>query len=161
MAIQIDYFAAASDDEAAATANLESGLRSVPFDDESGADAPEYDVVPSQDVDPGLALGYLNELLTGVPVDEFVSNGWPAPVAVSDDEQKYVLAVDPGFVTLMSTREGPYDELAERWAAVEAPDGADEWNPRPRDLADFLAQFVALALKAQDEGKHVYCWLWP
>ncbi|QEH92471.1 hypothetical protein H7F30_00680 [Dermacoccus sp. PAMC28757] len=161
MALQIDYFAAASDEEAAATVNLESGLRSLPFDDESASPTTEYDVVASQDVDPGIALGYLNELLTGVTVEEFVTSGWPAPVAVSDDEQKFVLQVDPGFVALMSTREAPFDELAAQWAAAEAPEDADEWNPRPRDLADFLEGFVALALKSGHEGKHVYCWLWP
>lgn len=161
MALQIDYFTAASETEAAATADLESGLRSAPFDDESDAQTTEYDVVTSTDVDPGLALGYLNELLTGVPVEEFVSNGWPALVAVSGDEQKYVLAVDPGFVALMSTREAPFDDLAAQWAAVKAPKDADEWHPRPRDLADFLTQFVTLCLKAQDDGAQVYCWLWP
>ncbi|MBE7370395.1 hypothetical protein [Dermacoccus barathri] len=161
MALQIDYFAAATDEEAARTVDLESGLRSLPFDDESDSAAPEYDVVASQDVDPGLALGYLNELLTGVPVEEFLDSGWPAPVAVSADEQKFVLQVDPGFVALMSTREAPFDGLAAQWAAVEAPEDADEWNPRPLDLADFLAEFVALTLRAQDEGKHIYCWLWP
>lgn len=161
MALQIDYFAAASETEAAATADLETGLRSVPFDDESDTQTTEYDVVPTTDVDPGLALGYLNELLTGVPVEEFVSSEWPALVAVSSDEQKYVLAVDPGFVALMSTREGPCDELAAQWAAVEAPSDADEWNPRPRDLADFLTQFVALCRQAQADGTQVYCWLWP
>ncbi|AIF40064.1 hypothetical protein HX89_02795 [Dermacoccus nishinomiyaensis] len=161
MALQIDYFAAASDDEAAALVNLETGVRSIPFDDESDAPAVEYDVVPSQVVDPGLALGYLNELLTGVPVEEFVTNGWPALVATSDDEQKFVLQVDPGFVALMSTREGPFDDLAAQWAAVEAPEDADEWDADPRELGEFLAQFVALALTAGDEGKHVYCWLWP
>ena len=111
MALQIDYFAAATDEEAARTVDLESGLRSLPFDDESDSAAPEYDVVASQDVDPGLALGYLNELLTGVPVEEFLDSGWPAPVAVSADEQKFVLQVDPGFVALMSTREAPFDGL--------------------------------------------------
>ena len=161
MALQIDYFAAATDEEAARTVDLESGLRSLPFDDESDSAAPEYDVVASQDVDPGLALGYLNELLTGVPVQEFVTNGWPALVATSHDEQKFVLQVDPGFVALMSTREGPFDDLAAQWAAVEAPEDADEWDADPRELGEFLAQFVALALTAGDEGKHVYCWLWP
>ena len=72
MALQIDYFAAASDDEAAALVNLETGVRSIPFDDESDAPAVEYDVVSSQAVDPGLALGYLNELLGG-------TLGWQVP----------------------------------------------------------------------------------
>ena len=61
----------------------------------------------------------------------------------------------------MSTREGPFDDLSAQWAAVEAPEDADEWEAGPRELGEFLAQFVALALTAGDEGKHVYCWLWP
>ena len=46
-------------------------------------------------------------------------------------------------------------------APYEAPEDADEWDADPRELGEFLAQFVALALTAGDEGKHVYCWLWP
>lgn len=141
MAIQIDYFAASTDDEAAATINLEAGPRSE-----------SSDVVPSQDVDPGLALGYLNEVLTGVPVEEFLDGEWPALVAQSNDEQRFVLQVDPGFVTLMTTREGPYDDLAHQWAKAKAPDGADEWAPDSRDLADFLNDFAQLCFRAMDEG---------
>lgn len=146
MAIQIDYFTAPSDAEAAATADLEAGPR-----------AEREGVVTSQDVDPGLALGYLNELLTGVPVDEFVTNGWPSLVAESTDEQKFVLQVDPGFVVLMSTREAPFDGLAQQWAAVDA----DDWSPQVAHLTEFLAQFTALAQQAGSDAAHVYCWLWP
>lgn len=161
MALQIDYFTAASDAEAAALADLDAGVRAIPLNDESDSPAPTYDVASSQDVDPGIALGYLNELLTGVPVEEFVTSRWPALVATSSDEQKFVLQVDPGFVALMSTREAPFESLAEQWAAVDGLEDADPWRPHPRDLADFLAQFVALCRRAGDEGTTVYCWLWP
>ena len=66
-----------------------------------------------------------------------------------------------GIVPPTILREGPFGDLAAQWAAVEAPEDADEWEADPRELGEFLAQFVALALTAGDEGKHVYCWLWP
>lgn len=150
MAIQIDYFTAASDELAASTAEYEAGVR-----------AESSDVVTSQDVDPGLGLGYLNEILTGVAVGEFVGGDWPAFVAASSDEQKFVLEVDPAFVTLMSTQSGPFDDLAQQWADVDSLDEAEEWNPRPRDLTDFLQEFVALCARANEAGQSVYCWLWP
>ena len=161
MAIQIDYFSANSDVDAASTADLESGVRAEPVEDDVVPVIEPTSVVPSQDVDPGLALGYLNALLTGVPVEEFVSGDWPALIATSTDEQKFVLQVDPGLIALLSTREGPFDELAQQWADVTAPEDAPEWNVRARDLAEFLTGFVELARRATDEGQAVYCWLWP
>lgn len=149
MAIQIDYFTAPNDDAAEQTAKLEAGPRSE-----------SSDVVTAVDIDPGLALGYLNQALTGTPVEEFIGE-WPALITTSDDDQKYVLQVDPEFVARAAELAPPFTELAEKWAAVDAIEDADVWQPNNNDLADFLAGFTDLCRRAIETGDGVYCWLWP
>lgn len=150
MAIQIDYFLAPNDEDAAASATLEAGPRSE-----------STDVVPSSDIDPGLALGYLHELLTGASVEEYLSETAPALIAVSPDEQKVVLELDPSLTRRLAELPHTVDDLAARWAAFPARDEAEDWNPRPRDLVDFLTGIRALAQRSIAGEGSVYCWLWP
>lgn len=159
MAIQIDYFPAATDDEAAATAKLEDGLRGQ-YEDAAPID-PDAPLALSQDVDPGLGLGYLYGILTHTDLDTYLDEFSPELITVSSDEQKYVLAVDDRVIERLAAGIDTVDDTVSAWADVSAPAAADEWNPRIRDLREFLDSFIALAQFARDNGQRVYCWLWP
>lgn len=146
MAIQIDYFLSPDDATAAQTANFEDGPRGE-----------DMDVARSTDVDPGIGLGYLAEVLTDEPLDAFLNEDWPRLVSESDDEQKFVLGVNPQIVKLIAKIEKPYGPLIDRWHNKSG----DDWQPPVRDLDDFLEQFVPLARQSMDANEPVYCWLWP
>ena len=159
MAIQIDYFPAPSDEVAAATVNLADGVRGQYEDGSPIAD--DAPLALSQDVDPGLGLGYLYQVLTQTPLETYLDEFTPELIAASDDEQKFVLSVPAAVVGRLAEPFTNLDETVQAWADVEAPADADEWNPHPRDLKDFLTDFQHLAQTAHTHGDNVYCWLWP
>lgn len=159
MAIQIDYFPADSDETAAATVNLEDGLRGQYEDHEPLPESTPTAL--SSDVDPGLGLGYLMGVLTGEDLDSYLEERSPEFIAASDDEQKFVLRVHDSVVERLAGPIADEASVITAWANVSAPDEADEWAPRERDLADFLKQFQTLAQTARQDGQSVYCWLWP
>lgn len=94
-------------------------------------------------------------------MEEYLSETAPLLIAVSPDEQKVVLELDPSLTRRLAELPHTVDDLAARWAAFPARDEAEDWNPRPRDLVDFLTGIRALAQRSIAGEGSVYCWLWP
>ncbi|WP_432994147.1 hypothetical protein [Dactylosporangium sp. CA-233914] len=144
MGVLTDYFAAASDERAAAVLGTSGG----PYD--AGLALP---VVEAKGIDPVVHLGTLEELLTGVPYAEIVEGPRSGHCAGSAEGDDIVLAVT--------------DEL-QRALAQAPPDGfasvAEAWARHvpyadPVFLADFLRELAALARAARERGDRLYCWI--
>ena len=166
MAIQIDYFTAPTDAEAAACVSLEDGVRGQfhEFDSGGSSFAVDSPLALTQDVDPGLGLGYLWSVLTHTDLDTYLDQFAPEFIAATHEEDKYVLALDDAITSRLAQLPDEsldMDALVTAWANVTAPEEADAWAPRERDLREFLENLLTLARHATDAGQRVYCWLWP
>jgi len=139
MGVLYDYFAAPSDDAAAATI--------------IGGPKRRFPTVETKSLDPAVVMGQLEELLTGRAYDDVAEDPrWGDGVAIEHDGDVLVLTVTDGLRDGLAAADD-LDEVAVRWAEVEELDGFD-----PALLADVLHDLKALAAEAKRNGERLYCW---
>jgi hypothetical protein len=134
-----DYFAAPSDDVAAAVV-------------ENGPDG--LSKVDTKGLDPVVVMGKLEALLSGRPYDEVVDDPRSGELlAMGGDGEVLVLTVTEGLRDgLAEPRE--LDGVAAAWAEAEELRGWD-----PADLAQVLRELHVLAREASSKGEQLYCWV--
>jgi hypothetical protein len=177
MGALFDYFAAASDDEAADVVGRVGGPgspasivlapaaeprrrlfgRKPPTPPEWGIDPnlPLYDVV-SAPFDPVVQLGSLEELLTGTPYEEVVADPRSGREVARDGSDRLVLTVTDGLTeALANASDERLRVVALPWSQTEEflGDGGLE------ALAGLLLELAALARQALGDGERLYCWL--
>ena len=139
MGVMYDYFAAPSDEVAAAV--LEGGPAHL-------------EPVATKGLDPVVVMGKLEALLTGRAYDDVVDDERSALLlAMEGDGEVLVLAVTDGLRDGLDRASG-LSEIAATWAQAEELNGSD-----PQQLAGVLGELQALAKKAVGKGERLYCWV--
>lgn len=176
--VLFDYFAAASDDEAAAVidrvggpgsqATLASppeskrgifGRKRQPSEPAIGTD-PDlvvYRTVSVKGIDPVVQLGTLEELLTGQPYDDVVEDPRSGhDVAVRDGGERMVVTITDALTSaLAGATDDALEQVAVPWSETE-----EFWNAAdPSDLAAFLKELAELAREAAANALRLYCWV--
>ncbi|RDI32763.1 hypothetical protein DFR72_1029 [Lentzea flaviverrucosa] len=140
MGVMYDYFAAPSDELAAATID--------------GGPVGLFRTVETKALDPVVVMGQLEELLTGRPYDDITDDPRCGHALVlEEDGEVLVLTVTDGVRDGLSEASG-LDEIAVAWARIEELEGAD-----PLVLAGVLHELKALAVEAVKNGERLYCWV--
>lgn len=143
----IDYFVAADDADAC---RVEPGS--------GGPEAYGFATLPAKGIDPCVAAGTLESLLTGAPHD----------TALGDPRFCRLLGVDESDASCEASVVTVTDTLRDALAAVDVPTlaaAAAAWAETEdmRDvsaaaLGEFLALFAELAGEAVERGGRLYCW---
>ncbi|KJK51436.1 hypothetical protein UK23_06830 [Lentzea aerocolonigenes] len=140
MGVMYDYFAAPSDELAAATID--------------GGPVGLFRTVETKFVDPVVVVGKLEELLTGRAYDEISADPRCGDdLAVEHDGEVLVLTVTDGLRDGLAAA-GDLDEIAVRWAGIEELNGFEA-----EVLAGILGELQALAVEAEKNGERLYCWV--
>lgn len=177
--VLFDYFAAASDEEAAAVIDRVGGpgsqatRASAPTESKRGIfgrkrqpsepaigtdpDLVVHRTVSVKGIDPVVQLGTLEALLTGRPYDDVVEDPRSGhDVATRDGGERLVVALTDSLTSALT---GATDEVLDRvavpWSETEEFVNAAE----PSDLAEFLKALAALAREADTSGQRLYCWV--
>lgn len=146
MGVACDYFAAASDDEAASV--LESG----PLAQGS------VDTVELKGVEPVVAMGILESLLTQQPYEVVVENPRQGLQVADHDDGVFVMAMTSELQTALATAERVVlHQAASRWA--ENPELAVTDEEDLDALTEGLVELAALARRASARGEYLYCWM--
>lgn len=146
MGISCDYFAAASDEVAvtiAADGPFEHGLPAVAL----------------KGVDPVVAMGRLESVLTAVPYESIVDDPRHG-VTVYEDDDVWVVALAPQLQEALA-RAAREDLLAAaaQWAAFAQLSIQDEEDLKA--LTDDLLDLAALARQTSADEWRLYCWVCP
>ena len=143
MGLLIDYFAAASDDDARAA------LADGPGD--------RFPTAGGPGIEPVVNLGKLEELLTGKTFEQQLDDPGSRPlIASGNDDQVLVIKLDDGLAgALAAAGRAELGELAMPWSQIEEFGGAAD----PAALADFLHRLQDLAQAAVSARCSVYCWV--
>lgn len=178
-----DYFAAPSDQAAAATIDRVGGpgsqdveVQTVPTSKKrslfgrrrsepahpttrftTDATLPVFDTLSVKGIDPLVQLGTLEEVLTGRAYDDIVADPRSMEVLASRDggEGLVVTITDSLAAALVTASDERLVEVAVPWSQTE-----EFWGQAdPTDLAEFLREFAALARRAGEAGHRLYCWL--
>lgn len=137
--VMYDYFAAPSDEVAAAV--LDGGPAHL-------------EPVATKGLDPVVVMGKLEALLTGRAYDDVVDDERSALLlAMEGDGEVLVLAVTDGLRDGLDRASG-LSEIAAAWAQAEELSESD-----PQQLAGVLGELQALAKKAVSKGERLYCWV--
>jgi hypothetical protein len=146
MGVMFDYFAAPSDEVAAAV--IGTGPTVAVAD-------PDL-VLESSGIEPSVQMATLEELLTGRPYDSIVDDPRSAALLASaDDDACLVLTLtDELQAALAGADPQRLLEVAGPWSRTEEFWGRGE----PELLADFLGELAALARRAAARGHRLYCW---
>ncbi|MFD7641530.1 hypothetical protein ACFV4P_12835 [Kitasatospora sp. NPDC059795] len=150
MGVLFGYFAAADDDDA---------LGAIVRDDDEPFGA-GYDGTEVKGIDPIVTLGPAEELLTGRSDAELrADRRRGALVGMIEDGEVVVLALSDVFRDALARRgDEALREVAERWAAAEE---AFHGPADPDELARFLGELAAIAVRSTARGAHLYCWVCP
>ncbi|SFR13347.1 hypothetical protein SAMN04488564_103999 [Lentzea waywayandensis] len=141
MGVMYDYFAAPSDELAAAT--IDGGPVGGPFR-----------TVETKWLDPVVVMGKLEELLTGRPYDEvFEDPRCGDDLAIEDDGERLVLTVTDGLRDGLAGT-GELTDVAEAWSKIDELKRFD-----PVVLAEILHELKALAVEAVKNEERLYCWV--
>jgi hypothetical protein len=180
MGVLYDYFAAPSDEAAAATIDRLGGpgsqkvaavpdskparrglfsrkghsLEPEPANDEA---LPSYDTLSVKGIDPLVQLGTLEECLTGRSYDDVIEDPRSGKsIASADGGERLVLTItDSLAAALAGASDERLSEVAVPWSQTE-----EFWGEAdPEELAEFLRDFAALARRAEGVGQRLYCWL--
>jgi hypothetical protein len=144
MSVFTDYFVAASDDIAATV-----------IDDGPVGHPGIGSVAESTSIDPVVALGTLEELVTGVSFDTLLADSSQDAVAERDGGERLVMTVRPGIVEALASRdEAEMRSFAQAWSETEELVGFDATT-----LEDFIGALASLAREATSGGGRVYCWI--
>ncbi|TCC26155.1 hypothetical protein [Kribbella sindirgiensis] len=179
MGVLFDYFAAASDEEAASVIDRVGGpgspetmvappegrqrgifgrKRRAPEPAVSAApDLVVYDTLSVKGIDPVVQLGTLEELLTGRPYDDVVDDPRSGHhLAMRDGGERLVFTLtDPLTAALAEASDETLERVAGPWSETE-----EFWNAAdPSDLAEFLKELAGLAQRAQAGDQKLYCWV--
>ncbi|HEX5540041.1 MAG TPA: hypothetical protein VFX60_00520 [Micromonospora sp.] len=178
MGVLYDYFAAVSDEHAAATIDLEGGpggaesvspelQAAIRVGDREamrrlmmpGVRMSEHglQVLSVKGIDPVVQLGTLEGLLTGVSTEViFTRPRSGMAVAVRDEGERLVLSLTDELQQLLA------DQAPEQLEAIAVPWSQTEefWGRGdPEVLAHFLREMSRLACDACDQGHRLYCWV--
>jgi len=176
--VMFDYFAAATDDEAAAVIDRLGGpgasapaprpqkTRRPLFNRKSAAMEPvaddaaarvEYDTISGKGIDPVVQLGTLEELLTGRSFDDVLADPRTGhDIAIRDEGQLVVVTLNDSISsTLANTDDATLERASVPWSETE-----EFWNAAdPSDLAEFLKELAGLSRRAGTAGNRLYCWI--
>ena len=138
MGVLCDYFAATSDEEAAAAI------------DRDGAPG---GAVHGKGIDPVVQMGTLEELLTGRDFEEIL-DGDADVVAARDGGQRLVARLSTEVTdALAATTDERLAEVAVPWSQTE-----EFWGEGDPDvLGSFLRDLAGLARDARGRGQRLYC----
>jgi hypothetical protein len=173
-----EYFAAASDEAAAATIDIPGGPGgAITMSPELSAAVAAGDrqaierlmrprmrisehglpVLSVKGIDPVVQLGTLESLLTGVAYETIEARlDFGRDVAVRDGGTMLVLTLSDGFrQTLAAQTPERLDAIAAPWSQTEEFWGGGD----PETLAHFLKELARLARHATVENHHLYCWV--
>jgi hypothetical protein len=138
MGLLCDYFLAPSDDAAAAT--LEGGPEGLP-------------TLSAKNLEPTVTMGTLEELMTGKPFDEILAE-YTGPIVTMGDEGPWVNRLTEDLTTALRTVSSDrLAEVAAVWAETE------EVRSDPEIINEFLGELQQLAVRAHEQGGHLYCWV--
>jgi hypothetical protein len=156
--IFFDYFVAPDDETAAAVIDWPGGPASGL--DESGPAGKRSAGLPTlQDtgVEPTVALGMLQEMLTGKRFDEQLADSTSRPILANrDGGECLVLRLGDDLVgPLAQTPTEHLRELAQPWAQIEEFWGQGD----PSHLSEFLTELQQMSKSAQSLQHGVYCWI--
>ncbi|MFB9236401.1 hypothetical protein ACFFWC_12710 [Plantactinospora siamensis] len=177
MGVLYDYFAAASDEQAAAAIDLDggpAGAEAVSPELRAALDAGDREavdrlmrprvrlsehglrVLSTKGIDPVVQMGTLEGLLTRVDADiVFARPRSGRAVAVRDEGERLVLTLtDELQQALAEQTPERLDAAAVAWSRTEEFWGKGD----PELLADFLRELSQLARDACDQGHRLYCW---
>jgi hypothetical protein len=178
MGVLYDYFAAPSDDAAAATIDLAGGPGgAMPYSAELQAamragdreamtrlmmpkvERSEYglEVLSAKGIDPVVQMGTLETLLTATSTEVIFSRERSGKdVAVRDEGERLVLTLtDELQAALSAATDEQLDAVATPWSQTDEFWGRGE----PGVLAHFLRQLSLLARNATASGNRLYCWV--
>lgn len=179
MGVLFDYFAAPSDEEAVGVLNRVGGPSSqavvVPSpepkrslfsrkqpprtpDFATDPMLPVYDTASVKGIDPLVQMGTLEELLTGRPYDEIVTDERMRDSVLADrngGERLICNLTDTLTATLASASDERLEQVAEPWSRTEEFWGTAD----PVVLAEFLRDLAGLARRAEANGQRLYCWV--
>ena len=147
MGINTDYFVASSDKLAASL--LEGGPS------ESSAALP---MVETKGLDPTVAMGNLESLLTGRDYDAVVENPRQGLDLASDEDGVWVIALtDELRDALAAADESRLRILGAELAVTEEINAGDAEDVAA--LVDVLLELASLARIARERGEGMYCWM--
>lgn len=171
MGLICEYFAAPSDEEAAAVVHRLGGPgdasgqvrpekrrslfhRRARTVDEPVTPAVAYPTVDGVGVEPVVQMGELEAVLTGRPPDDAVQGG--DVIASVDDGACLVVRLTSTLTDALAAAEGTdLLDVATRWSATEEFWGEGD----PVLLADLIAGLARLARDARADGAELYCWV--
>ncbi|WP_190037815.1 hypothetical protein [Streptomyces fructofermentans] len=129
----------------------EAAAAAVEFGPSRDPESPKYGNFDVEE-----ALIEWEALLTGRSFDELVSAGEPEPVADSDGEGPFVLALSEALQdALAGADRARLDEVGGLWIEERAADGEEFDVEITAEILDGLA---TLARDAIGRGRRVYCW---
>lgn len=138
----VDYFTS-SDDKTAERAIDE------------GPEALGFPTLPANGIDPSIAVGELESLLTGVPVGDVNAMDRHCRRVRQDDEPPFVVTVTDSLRdALAGATDDVLRQVASQWAATDQLAG----DVSAADALDFLTRFAVLARGAIHRGDRLYCW---
>lgn len=161
MSVLFDYFAAGSDEAAAAAIDRVGGPGSqavpVPPATDVSFALVVYDTVSVKGIDPVVQLGTLEELLTGRPYDEIANDPRSGHiVAARDGGERLVCTITDSLLAALAQSNGDaLRRVAEPWSQTEEFWGAAD----PEVLADVLGDLAGLARRARADDRRLYCWV--
>ena len=177
MAVLFDYFAAGSDEQAAAVIDRPGGpgRAAAPLTPQDSGrrglfrrKAPRWSGPATDDsqplftvfgdgIDPVVQMGTFEELLTGRSYDDIVEDPRHGhTVAERDGGERLVLTVtDTLRDALAAASAERLAELAVPWSQTEELGGQGE----PEILSTFLTSLAGLARHAQEQHERMYCWV--
>jgi len=174
--VLFDYFAAGSEEEAAAVIDRVGGpgsnayspsappapargwlgrKRSAPQPPVTDPESVEFDTISVTSIDPVVQLGTLEELLSGKSYDDIADDPEGAMVLESrDDGERLVCSISQGLTAALAnaTRED-LERVAEPWSQTEEFWGEGD----PAQLLEFLRAMAVLVRRSQAKGQGLYC----
>lgn len=149
MGVLCDYFAASSDEAAAAVIDLPGGPA-------AGAGG-SLDTVSGNGIDPVVQMGTLEALLTGRDYDEILQAHHAGPIVASrDGGQRLVVTLTGELQAALS--QADHAQLADAavpWLQTEEFSSQDD----PGLAAAWLSDLAGLARQATARGERLYCWV--
>jgi len=171
MSFDVAFFTAAGDAEAAGAENRPGGplgwravaghrrtglLRREPVMVELG---PAFEGFAAEGYDPVVALGSLEELLTGVDYDTVVQAPRAgSPLSDADPSQEYgvLTLTDALRDALAGTSEARLLEVVTAWSATAE---LQQVSTSTEEHVAFVRQLRALSVMAAAKGQHLYCYV--
>jgi hypothetical protein len=106
-------------------------------------------------VDPAVALGTLEALLTAVEFDDLGDDDRRGGlIAGADGYERMTLSVADGLRDALATiDDARVDDVAGAWVQTEELATASSG-----DMASVVRELAALSRRAKERGEHLYCW---